>query len=160
MVIIQAGTWDIVQLLSLFVGQFAISFPHIFAWPSMSYDHATVFAWGFSLTGNFSDAPAEIRHPNIFCILQKYSHSICVDVECIPSTRGQEMMSVLQDQRASSISSTLDQGSASIQPFLMSSTNTDKNSPCFRWTNTRRCSEFDSFRYLTEVFLGSCDNFA
>ena len=39
---------------------------HFRACPSMSQDHATVFAWGFSHPGNFPVAPAEIRDSNIF----------------------------------------------------------------------------------------------
>ena len=34
---------------------------HFFAFPSISYDHANFFAWGFSHSNNFSSAPAEIR---------------------------------------------------------------------------------------------------
>ena len=37
-------SWNVVQLLSLFVGWFAISFHAFFACPSISCDHATVFA--------------------------------------------------------------------------------------------------------------------
>ena len=39
---------------------------HFFAWPSMSLDHATVFAKGLSHPGDFSVASAEIRDSNIF----------------------------------------------------------------------------------------------
>ena len=38
---------------------------HFWACPSMSWEHATVFAWGFSQQGNFSVAPAEIRDSNM-----------------------------------------------------------------------------------------------
>ena len=39
---------------------------HFRACPSISYDHATVFAWGFTHPGKFSVAPAEIRDSSIF----------------------------------------------------------------------------------------------
>ena len=44
-------------------------------------------------------------------------HSVCIHVECIPSTHGQETMCVRQYPRLSSISSTWEPYSASCQPF-------------------------------------------
>ena len=65
------------------------------------------------------------------CIPQQYCRSICIHVECIPNTPGQGLMFVLQDQPASSNSSTWDSNSAFLPAILMSSTYTNKNSPCF-----------------------------
>ena len=52
-----------------------------------------------------------------FCFHQ-YVRSICIHVECIPSTRGQEMMSVLSDLPISSVASTWSGGFAIFQPFF------------------------------------------
>ena len=41
-------------------------FTHFWAWPSMSQDNTTVFAWSFSHPDIFSVAPAEILDSNIF----------------------------------------------------------------------------------------------
>ena len=54
----------------------------------MSQDHTTVFAWGFSHTGNFSVAVAEIHlYVDWHCL-----RSDCIHVECIPNIHDQEMM--------------------------------------------------------------------
>ena len=57
-----------------------------FACPSISNDHATVFARNFSLPGNFQ------------LLQQKFViRTFSFNVECIPNIRHQEMMLVLQD---------------------------------------------------------------
>ena len=58
------------------------------------------------------------------CTVQRLFPSVCFLLECIPNTRGQEMMWVRQDQRSSSISSKLEPNSASFPPFLVSSEHT------------------------------------
>ena len=52
-------------------------------------------------------------------------------------------MLVLRDPRVALISSTQEPSSAPFQPFWISSTKTDKNNPCFRWT--KRHSQFGTF---------------
>ena len=71
--------------------------------------------------------------------------------ECIPNTRGQGMMLVLQDQLASSISSTSEPYSAFCPAILMSSTYTAKNNPCFHWKNGH--SQFDTSSHRSPIEL-------
>ena len=59
-----------------------------------------------NVPGNFTVAPAGFEHFSVF-VNQTFVR-FTLGVECIPSTRDQEMMLVLQDQPASSISSTPD----------------------------------------------------
>ena len=54
------------------------------------------------------------------CTVQWLFHSLYIFFECIPNTRGQEMMQVRQYLRSSSISSTLEPNSASFWPFWKS----------------------------------------
>ena len=62
-VVVNAWCSRFVYLLSCFVGQFAISSTHLFAWPSMSYDHEEIRI--FSDQCNFSVAPAKILDSNM-----------------------------------------------------------------------------------------------
>ena len=64
-VIIGARRWNCVQMFRLLFASSQCLSMYFFACPSMSYDHATVFAWGFFHPGNFSGAVAEIRGSNI-----------------------------------------------------------------------------------------------
>ena len=98
-------------------------------------DHATVFAWGLSHPGNFSVAPAEIRDSNIFV----YS-STTISFGLNPRWLYPKYTWSRSDV-GSSVSTFF------IHVFhvraifwffpaiLMSSTFSDRNNPCFRWTN-------------------------
>ena len=97
----------IVQLVSLCINQFTIS-------------SDTLFRMTFHVIRLSSCSCVRFLPPKLFfellqekflirtssCIPQWYSRSICIRVEYIPSTHGQEMMSVLPDQSISSMSST------------------------------------------------------
>ena len=138
--IFQAKTWNIEQLLCLFL--FANSqhrSTHFRACPSMSWDHATVFAWGISHPGNFSVAPAEIRDSNIFENSSMFSfglHSRWVHPKYKGS--GHEVGS----PRSTSFINSFHMGlKFCFRPvILMSSTCAEKNNPCFLCTN--RHSQF------------------
>ena len=77
------------------------------------------------------------------CTLSWQFRSVYIHIECIPNIRDQEMKLVRQDQHCSSISCKWDPYSASLQLFVKSSTFTNKNNPCFRWTNGH--SQFGTF---------------
>ena len=121
-----ARTWNFVQLL------FATSFN---AFLSMSFHvarQATVFAGCFSHPGNcLSCSSRNSWFQHLGCVPRQCSRSICIHVECISSTRGQEMLSVLPDQPASSLPTTQDSDSVFFHPLLCPSTYTHKNWPCF-----------------------------
>ena len=70
------------------------------------------------ISPNFSVAAAEIRDSDIFSVfLNDILVRFCIHVEYTLTTRGQEMMSVLQDQPVLSTSFTWEPYSASFQPF-------------------------------------------
>ena len=70
------------------------------------------------------------------CTVQWLFHSAYIHVECTPSTHGQEMMLVRQYLHFSSIKF-FHMGAifCFFPAILMSSTQTDRNNTCFRWTN-------------------------
>ena len=71
MVIIKARIWNFEELLFFLFASPQHLTTHFFACPSISCDHATVIAWGFSHPGNFRVAPAEVRDSNIFVYFSK-----------------------------------------------------------------------------------------
>ena len=135
MMIIQAKSWNFVQLLS-FLCASSQYLPTCFcAWPSVSEDHATVFAWDFPTLETFLSCSSRntwFEHFSVFIDNMKF-HSVCIHVEYIQNIHRKDMMSVISDVPISSISSTHNWGVAFFHAFL-SSTYTDKNSPCFRCT--------------------------
>ena len=119
---------------------------HFWACPSMSQDHATDFAWGFSLPGNFSVAVAEIRDSNIslYCSMMiSFSlHSRWVHPKYTWSR------SEVGSSRSTFFIKFFHMGAIFCflsSHFLMSSTHTDKKNPCFRWT--RRHSQLCTFSH-------------
>ena len=70
-----------------------------------------------------------------FCTREKWFRSVCIHVGCIPNTRGQEMM--LGSPRSTSFINFFHMGAivCFLPTILMSSMYTDKNNPCFQWTN-------------------------
>ena len=88
---------------------------HFFAWPSLSHDHVTVFAREFSHPSNFLLLHQKFAIRTFFWILRWYVRSACIHVECIPNTRGQKMVLVVQVRLISSISSSWDSSSAFFQ---------------------------------------------
>ena len=92
---------------------------HFRACPSMSYEHATVFSWGFSHNSNFSVAPAEICDSNIFV----YSSRII----SFTWTRND-----VGSSRSTCFSNFFHM-EAICWFFPVSSTYTGKYNPCFQW---------------------------
>ena len=101
------------------------------ACPSMSQDHATVFACGFSQPGNFSVAPAEIRDSNTFVCCSTSLHSRWVHPKYTWSR------TVVDSWRSTFFINFFHMGAlfCFFPVILMSSTKTDRNNTCFRWTN-------------------------
>ena len=128
----------LVQLLCLFDCQFAVSLNGIFehVLPCRGATQPSLREV-FSHPGSFSIAPAEMRDSNISLYCSIWFHSFRIHVESIPNIHGQEMMLVLPDQLASSISSTWDSNSALFPAILKSSTNTDKNNPSVQISFTK-----------------------
>ena len=112
---------------------------HRICWASPSMDHATVLAWGFPHTGNFWVATAENWDLNI-SLYRSIMFSFGLHSRWV------------QDQAVSSTSSTWEPYSA-MPAILMSSTYTDKNNSCFRWTN--RHSEFGTFSSQSSIRTSS-----
>ena len=118
---------------------------HFFAWPSITYDPATVCGWGFSHPGNFSVAPVEIRGSNIFLyfsiILSFDLHSCWVHPEYTWSRNE------FGSPRPTSFINFFHMGLnfCFLPAILMSSTFSDENNPCFQWTN--RHSLFGTFSH-------------
>ena len=69
------------------------------------------------------------------CTRQQWFRSVCIHVECIPNTRGQEMTLVLQHQPTSSTSSTWNSYSDFFQIFFCHPRTPMRKISCVRWTN-------------------------
>ena len=76
---------------------------HFFAWPSIAYDHATVFALSFPILVISQSLQQRFVIRTPACIPQWCIRSIYIYVVYIPGIHGQEVMSVLPDQPISSI---------------------------------------------------------
>ena len=90
-------------------------FPRTFFDLPYPYDHATVFAREFSHPVNFLLLPQKFAIRTFFWILRWNFRSACIHVECIPNTRGQKMVLVVQVRLISSISSSWDSNSTFFQ---------------------------------------------
>ena len=69
------------------------------------------------------------------CTVQWWPHLVCIPVECIPNTRGQEMMWVRQYPRFFMNFFHIGAKFCCFPAILMSSTYTDRNKHCVRRTN-------------------------
>ena len=82
--------------------------------------------------GNLSVAPAETRDSTFLGVVLQQFHSVCIHVECITSTRDQEMTLVRQECTFRINFFHMGALLCSFPTILMSSTYADKNNPCFR----------------------------
>ena len=126
---------------------------HLRACPSMSQDHAAVFAWGFSHSGNFSVATVEIRASNIFAYFP-------IMISFGLQSRWVHPKSSWSRNDVGSSRSTFfidffHMGAifCFCPAILMSSTYPDKSGPCFRWTN--RHSQFGTFSHPSSNRISS-----
>ena len=145
MMIIQAGTWNFAQLFHILVWQLAIS---LNAFPSMSFrivGPRNGFCVRFSYPDNLADAPAEIRDSNISLSCSTIAsfglHSRWVHPKYTWSKYDTDPSRKYISHQFLTHGSHIQFLSA----ILMSSTHTDQNKPCFRWTN--RHSKFGTFSY-------------
>ena len=118
LVIVQARTRNLMQLLCLFVGQFAVPFHTFFAHvlPRRTTMQKLLIV-ASPIPAIFLLLQQKYVLQTYFCFIQFFCHFVRFPAGCIPVFHDQEMMSVPQYRRSSSVSHTREPNSACFQPF-------------------------------------------
>ena len=133
LMVVQAWSRKIVQLLSLFNLPVRILFPSISS--NNPRGHKTELLFSREISPNptaFELLQRKFSIRTFFCIPQFCFRSICIHVDHIPRIHGQEMKLVRQDQICCINFFHMGAIFCFFPTILISSTYTDKNNTCFR----------------------------